>query len=297
MRPFWGRYSIQLCIVIFSTIFAVGCLMPEIESTWRDRDVIVDGIDGGAEWEGARYFFEDANITIGLLNDDNTMYIRLSSRDRIIQRQLMAAGFTMWFDADGKKKKTLGIHFPLGRIAGGLEMMKFDRNASMQEDPEIIRTMVEASQAEIQIIGPGKDARTTMTVEDVRELGIHVKMDVSKGNLVYEMQIPLMRNESQPYGIGLESSQLIALGLESGKLEMPNMKSQAGSRGSGGGRGGRGGMSDMGGMTGMGGSRGGGGRGGGGKGGGRGGIGGGGTMPEPVELWLKTKLASEPAAQ
>ena len=288
MRPYWNRYSIHFFVIILFVLGVGGCFMPEIESTWRDREVIIDGIDGGAEWENARYFFEEENITIGLLNDENTMYIRLSSRDRITQRQLLALGFTVWFDAEGGKEKKLGIHFPIGTRTVGIEMIRRDKNASMNEDPEQLRKMIEESQTDIEIIGPGKDARTTMTVEDVRELGINVKMDVSKGNLVYELQIPLMRSESQPYGIGIERAQAIGLGLESGKIDQAQMKSQMGSRG-GGGRGG-------GGRGGMGGGRGGGGRGGGGKGGGgRGGMGGGGMMPEPVELWLKTELASEPA--
>ncbi|MFC1552724.1 hypothetical protein ACFL6P_09215 [Candidatus Latescibacterota bacterium] len=267
--------------------------MPEIESAWRDREVIINGIDGGAEWENARYFFENENITIGLLNDENTMYIRLSSRDRIMQRQLLTLGFTVWFDEKGGRKKTLGIHFPLGSKTGGMEMIRRDKNASMNDDLEQFRKMIEASQIDIEIIGPGKDAHTTLTVEDVRELGIHVKMDVSKGNLVYELQIPLLRSESQPYGIGMERAQAIGLGLESGKIDPAQMKSQMGNRGdSARSSGGRGGMDGMGGM---GGGRG-GGRGGGGKGGGgRGGMGGGEMMPEPVELWLKTELASEPA--
>ena len=128
-----------------------------------------------------------------------------------------------------------------------------------------------------------------MFVNDVMELGINVKMDVSKGNLVYELKIPLLRSESQPYGIGTEMANIIGIGLESGKIDVEEMRSQTGSQGGGmggrgGGRGGKGGMGGMGGR-------------GGGDHGGMGGQGGMGRMrpqmPESLELWLKIQLASE----
>ena len=87
-------------IIIFSAIIFAACGMRELESTWRDREITIDGIDEGTEWENARYFFDKEKVTIGLLNDENNMYVRISSRDLNMQRQLMALGFIVWFDQE-----------------------------------------------------------------------------------------------------------------------------------------------------------------------------------------------------
>ena len=142
-----------------------------------------------------------------------------------------------------------------------------------------LQKMLEESQKEVEIIGPGKDESSTLLVSDVEEYGIDMQIRYSKGNLVYEFKIPLLRSELQPYGIGTEIVQAISIGLETGKIDMSQMRSQTGSQGGGmGGRGGsRGGKGGMGGM--------------GGKGGGMDSMSP--QMPESLELWLKTELASE----
>ncbi len=284
-------FLLKSFIIFLSFTLLVGCDMREVDSTWRDRVVTIDGIDEGSEWENARYFFEKEKVIIGLLNDENNLYVRLSSRDRNLQRQLMVLGFTLWFDAKGGRKKTFGIHFPIGMQGSGMQMMRSSGRTNRNEDSDQLRKMLEGSQREIEILGPGKNESYTMLVVDALVLGINVKINNPKGNLVYELKIPLLRNESQPYGIGTEIAQEIGIGLETGKIDMEQMRSQMRERG--GSMGGRGGIGGRGGGLGGGSSREGmGGRSGGmrGREGGRGG----GQMFESLELWLKTELALEP---
>lgn len=268
-------------IILFSAILIVGCGMDEVESTWRDRAVTIDGIDNGIEWENSIYYFGEQKVAIGILNDESDLYIRLSSRDRNIQRQIVALGFTVWFDAKGGKKKTLGIHFPIGMQSSGIQVMRGVGRIERNEDTYQLQKMLEESQKEIEVFGPGKKESCTLFVADAKELGINSKINFSKGNLVYELQIPLVRSESKPFGIGSEVSQTIGIGLETGEINVEQMRNQMGGRGGG-----------MGGI---------GGRGGGGSGGMRGGRGrtgrrGGRQMTESIELWLKTELASDPIA-
>jgi len=265
--------------VAFSVSVFTGCGMLEVQSTWRNREVTIDGIDDGDEWANARYFLEKKDITIGLLNDESNLYIRLSSHDNNMQRQLMAFGFTVWFDAEGGKKKTLGIHFPIGMQGSSMQMMNRDRNTSRDKDSEQPQKMIEDLHKEIEIIGPGKNESNKMLFSDVIELGINVKINVTRRNLVYELQIPLTRNELQPYGIGTDITPAIGIGLETGNIDMSQMRDQRGGRLGGGDIPGGGRIPDGGGM-----------------GGGRRGSGMRPQMPESLELWLKTTLAQEPIA-
>ena len=266
-------------IIFLSSFLLSGCGMKELNSNWRDHEVTLDGIDDGPEWEGTRYFFNEEKVTIGLLNDNKNLYIRLSSRDQRLQAQLVMVGFTIWFDAKGGKKKTVGIHFPIGMQSGGIETMRVSGRTSMKKNPDRLMKMLEEAQKEIEIFGPGKGECCTLSIPEVEELGIKAKIDNSKGNLVYELKVPLARNESQPYGIGTDTSGTISIGFEMGEMDMKQMtREPRGQRGGmGGGR--TGGRGDMGGI--------------GSRGGGRGMGGGMRQMPESLELWLKIRLAAE----
>ncbi|MBN1293284.1 MAG: hypothetical protein JXB48_15705 [Candidatus Latescibacteria bacterium] len=300
--------------IILLAVLTAGCRMHSVESTWRDREVTIDGLDGGEEWQNARYSFDKQNVSVGLLNDETDLYIRLAIRDRNLQKQLMTAGLTVWFDAKGGDKKSIGIQFPLrmqdggmfggnmrsggmsegGRQGGDRPEGGIDRKPSGEQgdgsnEQDRSNMMLEAIQREIKILGPGKNESKTVSKTDAQKMGIDCRIDNPKGNMVYELKIPLIRTESKPYGIGTELPKTVGIGLETGKINMSKMQGRKDEQ-----RGRMGGSGS--GMGGMGGGRGGmGGGPGGGMGGGRGGMGGGRSnlMTEPLELWMKTKLATK----
>ncbi|MCE5252179.1 hypothetical protein LLG96_18410 [bacterium] len=278
------NHMVIVSVIFFIIVISGGCGMTEVESTWRDRPVTVDGVDGGAEWDNARYSFEEGKVSVGLLNDENTLYIRLATRDIRLQRQLMAAGFTVWFDENGGKKKLFGIHFPLGMRGGGRPMMRNRDQAERPDDSVQPEVFQESMQKEMELLGPEKDTHTDISVVDAQKYGISCQIGSVKGNLVYELCIPLLRSESQPYSVGTKGSKVIGIGLATGKINFNQMRNRG--EGRSGGQGSTGGVGRRGG--------GGGGMGGpGGRGGGRGGMGGPGetSKTESLELWLKTTLA------
>jgi hypothetical protein len=112
--------GLLMCVALISAPLGAGCGKPELQSHWRDRDVTIDGVVGvegepDREWTGSRYALEDQNVAVGLLNDEEYLYISLETRDRRIGMQLIGMGFTVWFDPDGGDDRVLGVQFPLGR--------------------------------------------------------------------------------------------------------------------------------------------------------------------------------------
>jgi hypothetical protein len=309
-------------ILLLTFITIIGCGMEEARSTWCNGEVVIDGIDSGAEWENARYYLSEQKVTIGLKNDDKYLYVRLSTSDHGRQRQILSSGGYLWCDGTGTSKKTFGIHFPIGS-RGNMERQKpdgsgknmeqrpmqgndsggmggFDKD-DLKESGEMLKKMLLQVNNEIEIIGPGKNSKTKMYINEAEKSGILARIDESKGSIVYELKIPFERNESQPYGIGSLKNNKVAIGLDLPAMSMmrqqgkDNSGRQGGRRGGGmdggiggsrgGGMGGMGG--DMGGMGGMGES--------GGRGGGmQGSRPNSGMGTEAMELWLKTDLASKP---
>ncbi len=262
-----------------------GCKTEELASTWSDREVRIDGVND--EWQGATTYIEDKDVSIGLLNDDEFLYVSVSSNNGL-RMQVMRAGLTIWFDPEGGKDKWYGINFPIG-AQGGMQAMG-RRGRGGDRDPQSRRQTVDDDpMTYMELVGPGEMGRRRIPIERVS--GIEVKIGNDFGRFVYELKVPLPRDADHLFGIGTKAGALLGVGLETG--DMPGMG--RGSRGGGiGGRGGGGRGGGGGGRGGGGGGRGGGGGGRGGGGGGRGGTGGGGPgTAEQLKVWTTVQLATE----
>ncbi|MFA6471179.1 MAG: hypothetical protein WCU00_03975 [Candidatus Latescibacterota bacterium] len=307
MKRYTSFVLLPLSIIFLFALLFIGCGTTEIVSKWCDRTITIDGVDNGAEWENVRQFFDEEKVTIGIMNDEKNIYLRLSTYDQKLQRQLLASGFTIWFDGKGGAKKLLGIRYPVkkmgkeGQMQGGTRPPSDMTDAAgrknrtpMANAAAMLDTMVQAIPNEIELIGPKKDESSSLSFVDAEKYGILCKISTAKGNLVYELQFPLSRTETCPYGISSKLVKAIGIDFEAGKME----RGQLGQGGMGGGRGGMGG-GGMGG--GMGGGRGGGmggGRGGGMGGGPGGGMGGGGmgsAVQESLDFMIKVILEKKPA--
>lgn len=243
LRTYVGVKQTVLLLLTFGMIFfSLGCGDTELSSLWRDRDIVIDGKTD--DWLDALYFFEDENVSLGFFNDSDYLYICFLAEDYDIQRQVVMQGFTLWLDPSGGKEKTFGIKFPLGMMAlrrgrmpaeMGEERQDRERLEEMQRekpDPEGIREAFDQSLDELEILGPGKDDRKRMSVEEVEGLKINVRN--KSGLLTYELQIPLQTSGENSYAVGTSAGALIGVGLEIPKPDMDEMRDKMkGGRGGG----------------------------------------------------------------
>jgi hypothetical protein len=258
--------TISLSIFLLLTLSLGGCGDVELNSKWRDREISIDGEQ--ADWSGALRFLEDKQASVGVLNDQDFLYLCLVSSNQGPVMQTVRSGFTVWFDAEGGKNKNFGIRFPLGMQGGPMPMM--DR--SKLKEPEMPREFLDASLKEIEIVGPGKGQLNR--APDFENQGIQVKIVETHGRFVYELKVPLVTTSDHPYAIRAQEGKPVGIGFETGEPDRPKMMERPGGGGfpggsPGGGRPGGGGMP---------------------PGGGRGPRP---EMPEPIKLWLKVSLASE----
>ncbi|MBT4485278.1 MAG: hypothetical protein HOC71_16550 [Candidatus Latescibacteria bacterium] len=202
-------------LFLFSILF-FGCGEYELSSKWLDREIIIDGID--TEWEGARYLIEGKNATIALRNDENYLYLRLSTPDRTIQAQMIGMGLTVWFDPEGGRGKTFGIHCPIGNPDTGIMMAGRGLNKSAGRNRDEI---LETAQKKVEIIGPDKDEPSTLLASEAELLDISVKMGISRRIIIYELKVPLVSDDRRRYAIGATGSgQMIGIGFETGRMDM-----------------------------------------------------------------------------
>ncbi len=283
------RHALTLWILL-AIAPATAQAVPKLKSHWADREIVIDGT--ADEWEGAQTYIKKTKIDVGLVNDEQFIYVNLVTRDRGIRSQIMMQGLTLWFDPEGGAAQSFGVRFPLGlRALSEDGTMPFGGGPGQgrgrgNRDPEQMRERFEATLEELEILGPGIDDVERLAVDEID--GFEVAMDMIGERVVYELKIPMHGSDEHPYAIGVESATRVGVGLVSPEMERPEGSRQGGFRG--GGRGGGGGGGRGGGGFG--------GPGGGGRGGGFGGPGGGGGRggfepPKPIEVWTTIELATE----
>ncbi len=261
-----------------------GCSKPvQVSSRWLDHEIAIDGTDD--EWGSATIYAKQAKVSLTVLNDSTDMYIRLCSRDRDVQARVLGPGLTVWFDPDGGKDKTFGIHFPLGRHEPGMPAMSRE---NMQQ-PQDFQKIIEKSAKELEILYPEKEACHRMLLSAAEAHGINATLYFLKGNLVYELKVPLMHDEKHQHAIGIRMNEantnaVLGVGFETPEIHLEEMGQRQEGEGAGE-------MPPAGG-SGM-------------PPGGREGMPGGGTpgggppgmsqAPERIDLWISVALASKPS--
>jgi hypothetical protein len=258
-----NKFLTHLIILSLALSMLIGCSTLELESTWKDRDITLDG--KGGDWLGAKYYFEDSAISVGLINDEQHLYVSMMTENPMVRTQIMQQGLTVWLDPKGGKNKTFGIKFPLGRQGEEQEGERMAQREMMDETArEEMMQMLQELMTELEVLGPDEEVLAKMDIDDVR--GIEVKMRNAGGTFVYELRIPLTSSEEYPFAVGVKPGDMIGVGFLSPKM---HMKRPSGMRGGGRTPGGGGGLPPGGGMGGM-----------------------GRMIPQDLKIWAKVQLAS-----
>ncbi|MBI5745242.1 MAG: hypothetical protein HY952_11920 [Elusimicrobia bacterium] len=287
-----GRHRLGLCaataiaFVMASTACAGLFSAKETPSAWNDSSIKIDG--DGVEWDAAAMTEKDG-LSVSAANDDKNLYIYAAAMGRDSAAQLSGMfkqTFTLWLDGKGGKKKVYGIKL---EIKGGRKLQKENRplpndgaTDRMPAEPGTVSTV----SYEASIVGADNPLGT------LDADGVEFKSGLNRRKRpVLEFKVPLaMLMEKTPGVVGV--------GFVTSEIDESAMPSKQGfGNGPGGGMGGGPGGGGMGGGPG-GGIRGGGPGGGmgGGPGGGMGGGPAGGSapsLPDPINFWLKVKLASK----
>lgn len=260
------QYFTRLATTCILMALTAGCgSQLQLNSHLPDQEIKIDGIVD--DWQDALIYIEKKNVSVGLANDEDFLYLCLVSTDRDLQRQIIASGFTLWFDPDGTQKKSFGIKFPVGLMESGMLMRPAP---GMEPDFEAMRENLDRALLEIELILPDQKIKR-IRVADLQ--GIEVKFGDLAEKLIYEIKVPLAQTEWHPFAIGIAAGRQLGIGFETSDIDREAMREKMGRGGFGGGRGGFGGRR--------------GGSGGGRRGGARP------QMPSKFKMWVVVQLDSE----
>ncbi|MEN6311551.1 MAG: hypothetical protein ABFD80_08470 [Acidobacteriota bacterium] len=190
-----------------------------------DRQISIDG--RADDWVGRLNVIPDARLEVGFLNDERNLCVIFVTEDKALKEAIIKGGLTIWFDPNGKEKKTLGIKYPLGmgkaqkpgRLEGAPDGPQPDRPEPDEGRQSQARpgagTPPGASLSGLEIItgdGKAENSRRGWKLDDLK--GIELATSPEGGLFVYELMIPLRAGTDRPFAVGADSGATIGIGFE-----------------------------------------------------------------------------------
>lgn len=171
-----------------------GCNQVRVESLWKDRDIIIDGND--MEWINTKIILEKEHVAFGVFNDDNNLYIDLTTSDKQLQKQILGKGLTLFF---GTEETGFGIKYPVASPGGVTELLQMSRESTKQIDTVFQKRFLN----ELEIIKNGSGQSQRLSREAARGRGIEVMLGRKAGVLMYEMKIPLSDKDKADMAVSI----------------------------------------------------------------------------------------------
>lgn len=198
--------------ILAVTVLALGPALAscggtvELKSTWCDREVLVDGRN--TEWAGALTDFPEQRITVGVMNDDDFLYLGLFVGDERTRRMAMMGGFTIWFDDAGADESRRGIRYPVGPDPAEWREDASGERGEHRRPPGAGEGVASVG-GELEILGPDEEGRRRVRAPEVP--GVEVAVKPYDTSLAYELRVPLAREDRQEFGVGAGPGQTIGV--------------------------------------------------------------------------------------
>ncbi len=201
--------SILLFLILVLTLILSGCAsLPIIESQ-----------PAGEDPYNGRYSFDvESNIAYSIKHDEENLYLKLKTDDKMTIRKIMMHGLYVYLDPKGAKSKDIFFNYPLTAKFDPSQMKNMKAGMGIGSKQEfnveyfLDRLSMEAvfSDHELAEKMPVFSSKTDIHVELLSE-GPHI--------LVYNLRIPFDRISKN----GLSDISELSLGLMTGKVETPQM--------------------------------------------------------------------------
>ena len=224
---FNSKTLIGICALGLLSLFFTSCANLQFKSGWKDKDIKIDGRSD--DWIGSLTYVDKQNISLGVMNDTDYLYVCLAAEDQAMIRRILRQGMILWFNPEGGKNKTLGIKYPVGRQVMPPEEREMKRPGS-EASPQKKRPAAISISNELEILQDSKVPITT-SIDNLK--GIQISLKRSTGLIVYELKIPLKANPDLPFAIGTQQGSEIGIGIEVPKMYMTLNRAAGGMSGRG----------------------------------------------------------------
>jgi hypothetical protein len=228
-----------LTVLLTLTLFGCGSSR-EALSSWQNGEIKIDGNIN--EWGTSIQRIPKEGFSVGFKNDNEFLYIGLSTADRTKIFQMFQAGFIVWIEPENSNFKTFGLKYPIAKIPeGGMQMQMPESERSgmggnkrgemngnersgerSREMPSQMSndmfTKILEDQNEIQIIN--KDKYPLDVISLINTEGIDAKLGYNGEKFVYELKIPLATKKHFSLTTGTVPGEKVTIRFETEELSM-----------------------------------------------------------------------------
>jgi len=154
-------------------------------SIWLDKKIIIDG--KATEWNESDFVNDEkSGFRYLISNDSSVLYICIIAGDDIITTKILNAGFSIFLNNEGKKKKSYVIDYPLKD-----EENNVVNNPEKLQDLKSLKVISFLHARNYQLSG-FKKGDGLYSIDDANNAGIKVSVGLAdySGDVVYETTIP-----------------------------------------------------------------------------------------------------------
>ena len=234
-------------LYIFSSVLFASCASSHFESgEWRNTPVVADG--NLNEWELPLRFFDlKTKLNYTISNDNKNLYFCIRSTEATEIAKMVRAGIFIYIDTTGKRKKDIGINYPLRLESSGNKKPEGQSDMPHQRsEGGFLKRMSTtlAGESQFSAIGFRSPVGGLMPLANTAGIKLSATID-SLGCFSYEAVIPFKTFYKETLTAS-DSTHIFGITINLPALPMPPSSGGGGSGHRGGGMGGMGG----GGMTG-----------------------------------------------
>ncbi|MEM8484347.1 MAG: hypothetical protein AAF564_02305 [Bacteroidota bacterium] len=202
--------SVTRVLLALVCVILAGCSGGvQLTSNKLDREVAIDGVE--TEWMGALTVVPKEDFSVGLLNDDEHLYISFITGSPKVQQQIVMQGLMIWFDREGGKGKSVGIKFPIGLFSSDINL----NTAALEQSPELIESYFNESLSHFELFDSAKEPGAKYTRQELS--GLEMNANLENGSFVYELKIPLTGDHA--YTVSPYTGNQLGIIIEAPKLD------------------------------------------------------------------------------
>lgn len=218
-----NRIVIPLILAAVAAIAGAGLAKDMVvASQWSATPVRIDGLE--QDWQDATFLTDEGSkAQYAVKNDGSNLYILFVFKDQMSATTIEYTGMKVYFGAEGKKSKDLGILFakkPMSADNVIAEMEKRGETLTEERKVELRKQKTYMVFVEEVINAKKVPAPSDPAVQTLPPV---YRAANNQRVAVYEFRIPLSR-VNQPGGIGTEPGKSIILGFEWGGMTTEIMR-------------------------------------------------------------------------
>lgn len=182
-----------LILPLFILIIFAGCgTTPELIST-TPNNISIDG--NAADWGANLKYFPDEKAAIGVSNNNQYLYLCLTTNDLGSIMPMFAKGFVVWLENE-KSDSSIGIKYPLHNIVNEAKIM-INPEAFQEKGRGMMLKKIIDEQNEIRILNKDNFPVTSIPTSD--SSGLTARIGYNNDQFVYELRVPINNNKEKYY--------------------------------------------------------------------------------------------------